>query len=99
MGQDVALGAGAAVAIEHVGQEIVGAGEEAALQQPPHPIDVGGEGLQQGREVGRIPLAGHEALAEADVAGGEHAVQEAEVADDQAGVGPRLRANDRQVAA
>ena len=86
------------VAVERMGERVEGAHQRIAVHQLLERVEIGGEGLEQGGKVGRVPLAGDVAFAEADVGRGQHPAHEAEIVDDQAPVGSALVALDPHLA-
>jgi hypothetical protein len=68
MGMDVLAAAGAAIALEQVPNAVQGrtppGTEDRLVQAGP----VADEQLQQGAQIGRVPVAGHIAFSEADIA-------------------------------
>ena len=80
-------------------EDVDGSRQRVAPGEFVEPVEIDREGLQQRGEVGRVPLTGHEALGEADVAGRQHPGDEAEVPDDQAALRARRCAVDAHLAA
>ncbi|MNE39053.1 hypothetical protein D3C80_1329810 [compost metagenome] len=91
MGVDIATRSATAVAVQAVAEPVDQVHQRIAVKKTPDVVVVVDQGLQQDRQIRRIPLAGHIAFGETDIPALEHAAGEAGIADGHdCGVAGRL---------